>query len=148
MWTRAIGLAEKNHKMFSVCNCRKIMWQLYKSTGPIILVISAGKSPIICLELRIPSACKFGPHRKHHLQQFSFSYWWGCIRCRGNVFTEPLPINGRLFWLHYSSFHAIKGGHTESKVISQASFYRFQSKKCRLNNHRLTENVPQAVNLN
>jgi hypothetical protein len=25
------------------------------------------------------------------------------------VFTEPLPSNGRLFWLHYSEFQAFKG---------------------------------------
>jgi hypothetical protein len=28
------------------------------------------------------------------------------IRCRGNVFTESLPSNERLFWLHYSGFRA------------------------------------------
>jgi hypothetical protein len=28
------------------------------------------------------------------------------IRCRGNLFTEPLPSNKRLFWLHYSGFRA------------------------------------------
>jgi hypothetical protein len=28
------------------------------------------------------------------------------IRCRGNVFTEPLPSNDNLFWLHYSGFQA------------------------------------------
>jgi hypothetical protein len=26
------------------------------------------------------------------------------IRCRGNVFTESLPSNERLFWLRYSGF--------------------------------------------
>jgi hypothetical protein len=26
------------------------------------------------------------------------------IRCRGNVFTESLPSNERIFWLHYSGF--------------------------------------------
>jgi hypothetical protein len=42
-----------------------------------------------------------GPNRKHRSQQFL-----NCclrIRCRGNLFTEPLPSNGRLLWLHYSS---------------------------------------------
>jgi hypothetical protein len=24
--------------------------------------------------------------------------------CRGNVFTDPLPRNTRLFWLHYSGY--------------------------------------------
>jgi hypothetical protein len=28
------------------------------------------------------------------------------IRCRGNVFTEHLPSNGRLLWFHYSGFRA------------------------------------------
>jgi hypothetical protein len=29
-----------------------------------------------------------------------------CIRCRGNVFTEPLPSKSRLIWFHYFSFQA------------------------------------------
>jgi hypothetical protein len=29
-----------------------------------------------------------------------------CIRCRGNMFTESLPSNERLFWLHYCGFRA------------------------------------------
>jgi hypothetical protein len=28
------------------------------------------------------------------------------IRWRGNVFTEPLPSNERLLWLHYSGLQA------------------------------------------
>jgi hypothetical protein len=42
-----------------------------------------------------------GLHRKYRVQQF---HSYACIRCSGNVFTELLPSNGRLFWLHYSSF--------------------------------------------
>jgi hypothetical protein len=38
--------------------------------------------------------------RKHRFQQFL--YYCFRILCRGNVFTEPLPSNERLFWLHYS----------------------------------------------
>jgi hypothetical protein len=30
------------------------------------------------------------PHRKRRVQQFLYCM---CIRCRGNVFTEPLPSN-------------------------------------------------------
>jgi hypothetical protein len=45
------------------------------------------------------------------------------IRYRGNVFTEPLHSNGGLFWLRYSGISYVKGvSHTESKVISWASF--------------------------
>jgi hypothetical protein len=35
---------------------------------------------------------RHGPHRKRRAQQF---YCCVCIRCRGNVFTEPLPGNDR-----------------------------------------------------
>jgi hypothetical protein len=44
------------------------------------------------------------PKRKHLSQQF----FYGClrIRCSGNSFTEPLPSNGRLLWLHYSGLQA------------------------------------------
>jgi hypothetical protein len=34
-----------------------------------------------------------GPHRKRYVQQFFYSCSF--IRCRGNVLTEPLPINDR-----------------------------------------------------
>jgi hypothetical protein len=34
----------------------------------------------------------YGPHRKRQVQQF---YCCVCIRCRGNVSTEPLPSNGK-----------------------------------------------------
>jgi hypothetical protein len=50
-----------------------------------------------------------GPNRKHRFQQFLYC----ClrIRCRGNLFTNPLPSNERL-WFHYSglqeSCHSIK----------------------------------------
>jgi hypothetical protein len=45
-----------------------------------------------------------GPNRKHCLQQFLYC----ClrIRCRGNLFTEPLRNNGRLIWLHYFGIQA------------------------------------------
>jgi hypothetical protein len=33
------------------------------------------------------------------------------IRCPWNVFTERLPSNGRLFWLHYSGFQVLEGTH-------------------------------------
>jgi hypothetical protein len=41
-----------------------------------------------------------GPNRKRRSQQFL--YFCSHIRCRGNLFTEPLPSNERLLWLHYS----------------------------------------------
>jgi hypothetical protein len=43
-----------------------------------------------------------GPNRKHRSQNFFYC----CLRicCRGNMFTEPLPSNGRLLLLHYSAF--------------------------------------------
>jgi hypothetical protein len=36
---------------------------------------------------------RHGPHRKHHVKQFF--YCCVCIRCGGNVFTDPLPSNDR-----------------------------------------------------
>jgi hypothetical protein len=29
------------------------------------------------------------------------------VRCRGNLFTEPLPSDGRLFWLNNSGLHPL-----------------------------------------
>jgi hypothetical protein len=52
---------------------------------------------------------RHGPNRKHRVQQFS--YCCVCIPCRGNVFTKPLPCNGRIFWLHYSG---LLGGVTQT----------------------------------
>jgi hypothetical protein len=51
----------------------------------------------------------YGLNREHRLQQFLYCSaltvaavtWLGC---RGNVFTEPFPSNGRLFWLHNFDF--------------------------------------------
>jgi hypothetical protein len=44
------------------------------------------------------------PNRKHYSEQFF--YYCLHIRCCENLFTEPLPGNGRLLWLHYSSLQA------------------------------------------
>jgi hypothetical protein len=61
-----------------------------------------------------------GQKRKYRFQQYrcccvltylllrdGFFYCCVHIRCCGNVFTEPLPSNGRLFWLHYSDFQPL-----------------------------------------
>jgi hypothetical protein len=45
-----------------------------------------------------------GPNRKHRSQ--NFFYCFSHVRCHGNLFTETLPSNGRLFWLQYSSLMA------------------------------------------
>jgi hypothetical protein len=39
------------------------------------------------------SIIRHGPHTKHRVQQFF--YCCLCIRCSGNVFTDPLPSNVR-----------------------------------------------------
>jgi hypothetical protein len=44
------------------------------------------------------------PNRKHLSQQFLCCCL--CIRSRGNLFTEPLPSNGCLIWLHYAGLEA------------------------------------------
>jgi hypothetical protein len=63
-------------------------------------------------------------HRKHRVQHLY------CIRYSENVFTEPLPSNGRLFWpplfrlsglISHSIQKLLGGGH--SKLISWASLY-------------------------
>jgi hypothetical protein len=41
-------------------------------------------------------------HRKHSFQQFFYCFMH--IRCHGHVLIEPLPNNGRLFWVHHSTF--------------------------------------------
>jgi hypothetical protein len=56
---------------------------------------------------------RHGPHRKHRLQQFLYSM---CIRYRRNMFSESLPNNYRLLWLHCPGFRHWRGAH--SKVIS------------------------------
>jgi hypothetical protein len=45
------------------------------------------------------------PHRKPRIQQFLYCCVY--ILCRGNVFTEPLPINDR--GIHIQS-HRVMGG--------------------------------------
>jgi hypothetical protein len=56
------------------------------------------------LSLRIEVWPRQRAHRRHHVQQFF--YCCVCVRCRGRMFAEPLPSNGRLFWLRYSGFQA------------------------------------------
>jgi hypothetical protein len=63
--------------------------------------------------LHIEYLIQQGPHGKHHFQYFF--YCFVCTCCRGNVFTEPLPSNGRPFWLHYSG---LLGEGKHSKVSS------------------------------
>jgi hypothetical protein len=45
-----------------------------------------------------------GTQQKHCFQQFLYCVLR--IRCRVILFTEPLPSNGRLLWLHYSCLQA------------------------------------------
>jgi hypothetical protein len=49
---------------------------------------------------------RHGSHRKHLLQQ---SYYSMCIRYHGDMFTESLPINDRLLWLHCPAFRRWEG---------------------------------------
>jgi hypothetical protein len=46
------------------------------------------EEPIVCFPL-----IRHGPHRKRRLQQFFYSFV--CIRCRSNVFAEPMFSNDR-----------------------------------------------------
>jgi hypothetical protein len=45
-----------------------------------------------------------------------------CIFCRGNVFTEPLPSNDRLFWLH--CFSLLAGTHTQKGCLISLLFFQ------------------------
>jgi predicted phosphatase len=47
-----------------------------------------------------------GRHRKRHVQKLF--YFCVCIRCSGNVFTEPLPTNDRE--IHIRDRHRLMGG--------------------------------------
>jgi hypothetical protein len=49
--------------------------------------------PSTLFSLHIEYLIRHGQHRKHRVQQFI--YCCVCIRCRGKVFTEPLPSNNR-----------------------------------------------------
>jgi hypothetical protein len=48
---------------------------------------------------------RLGPRRKRRIQQFFYCFL--CIRCRGNVFTEPLPSND--VGIHVQT-HKLMGG--------------------------------------
>jgi hypothetical protein len=63
------------------------------------------------VSLHIKYMIRHGQYRKHRVQQFL--YCCVCICCRRNVSTEPLPSNGRLFWLRYSNL--LGGGHIDTR---------------------------------
>jgi hypothetical protein len=48
-----------------------------------------------------------------------------CIRCRENVFTEPLPRKGGVFWLHYSGFQVLGGTQTHRQQGDLINFLLF-----------------------
>jgi hypothetical protein len=78
-------------------------------------------------------------HRKRHVQQ-SF-YWCLCIRCRGNVFTNPLPSNDRGIHRLWEGFinYAVKMG--SGAMIYTASFIKTGSGIQQLGNHRHTDSM-------
>jgi hypothetical protein len=72
------------------------------------------------LSLHIQCFIRHRPHKKHRVQQLF--YCCVCIRCRGNVFIEPLPSNGRLLWLHNSGFQALGGGTQTARWSHKPNF--------------------------
>jgi hypothetical protein len=72
------------------------------------------------------TACRtlHGLHRKRWLHGFSivvsvlqqFIHCRARVRCRGNVFTEPMLSSGHLLWLNYSGFQ-----HTCHNIILRPS---------------------------
>jgi hypothetical protein len=54
-----------------------------------------------------------GPNRRHRSPKFLYCCFR--IRYRRNLFTEPLPINVRLLWLHYSGLQV--SSHSISKFV-------------------------------
>jgi hypothetical protein len=65
-----------------------------------------------------------GQHIKHRAKYFCCCV---CILCGGNVFAEPLPSNGRLFWLP----RCILLGETQTQISrwSTEPPFNFQNKK-------------------
>jgi hypothetical protein len=66
---------------------------------------------------------RHGPHIKQHVQEFFCRI---CIRCRGNVFTEPSPSNDRGMYIHTDT-------HTDGRDLwstplrwSQVPWYTYQ----------------------
>jgi hypothetical protein len=53
-----------------------------------LIILSSGSTRIIYFPI-----IRHGPHRKRRVQQFCC---FMCIRCRCNIFTEPLPSNDRM----------------------------------------------------
>jgi hypothetical protein len=89
----------------------------------------------------------------HYTSNKQFFYYCVCIRCRGNVFTEPLLINGRLFRLsgvmsHFSllmvarleeAFKSSQEVDTDTQTLSLISLILFFSnKQRRLKSHNCT----------
>jgi hypothetical protein len=72
------------------------------------------------------------PHRTANFQQFLHCCM--CIRFHENVFTEPLPSNGRLFWLHHLSFQALEAicRHANTQRTRWSNTPFFQNKESRL----------------
>jgi hypothetical protein len=84
-----------------------------------------------------------GPRRKHSLSIVGkdCSQQVNCflrIRCSGNMFTESLPSNERLFWLHYFGFrascHNIINLCPNVGLISPDLFF---NKSCQYNKYQL-----------
>jgi hypothetical protein len=84
------------------------------STVPFLPTLPYRINSIASIVLLITSL--HGPSRKHRFQQ----YLYRCmsVRCRGNVFTEPLPINGSTRYNIYSSGHQDALWTSIRKVVS------------------------------
>jgi hypothetical protein len=47
------------------------------------------------------------------------------IRCRGKMFTKSLPINDRLFWLHYSVFQVLCHISPSSRLLVLSTLQKY-----------------------
>jgi uncharacterized CHY-type Zn-finger protein len=93
--TRPLRLATSNF-IFQLNTCGYCPYVTSSLTrGWVSFTIEAQYRPSVCLGDKLLGTHE--PHKKHRFQQL-FHYYM-CIRCRGSVFTEPLPTNSRLLSL-------------------------------------------------
>jgi hypothetical protein len=59
------------------------------------------------------------------VQQQTYIRWQSNTR---NVFSQPLPKNGRLFWLHYSGFQALCHSIYHHRTSQNIDNYRYQNR--------------------
>jgi hypothetical protein len=75
-----------------------------------------------------------GPHRELRVEQLF--HCCVCVRCRGNVFTEPLPGNDK--GIHIQT-HALIGGIYEGRHWHELRFYKDRLSHSKVDGGRFTD---------